>query len=889
MLVHDAGTGLWRAAASRDELRRSVRRMFEFRYRRFLYSADTRSYAPYEWRAHELQTPTASGLSAREVFERRVNSGANLIDVRVPSIGKMLVTEVLNPFYVFQVFSFSIWMWEAYYYYCAAIMLTSIVSLVVELVSMYRNWVKLAAMAVVKRDVCVLRDAQWRTVCSSDLVVGDVVQIEQNTTLPFDGALVAGSSVINEAMLTGESVPVTKAAPPADSTGGAGGASSSSSSHNKHHRSHHGAARHHHAADAEQQRRQQEAKAQLFCGTHVLQTRGPRVRRRGDGGSALSSAASALPVPPSSMTSALSLGSGRSSPTAQQTPVLARVTRCGFDTTKGQLVRSILFPKPTSFHFHRDSLLFILMLALLAVAGGVFAIVRLVFFGDEAARIAQRVCDLVTVVVPPALPACLMIGTSFAVFRLRKQKILCIAPTRINPSGSIDVFCFDKTGTLTEDGLNLHGVQPVLAARAKGGSAAGGGARFDEVFASVSRTPDELQRLLASCNGLTVVNGEVAGDPLEVSLLDSTQWSLEDHGHVAVVRPPRNASGSGVAPLRIVRRLDFSSDVARMSVLVREDRSLMLVDADAIAAGLDDDDDDDDENGDDNGVDDANGPGGSVRSSRPGGADSELKLYLKGAPEIVKSLCVPGSVPADFDEIVQRHTRLGLRVLACAMRVFAAGPEALGARHMTRTELERELVLVGLILMQNKVKPQSRPALETLTGAGVHCVMVTGDHLLTAICVAQECSLVGGHQRVLVCQLDPVRVVDGERARVCVFARDCVRVAPHGWSRARATASRRRRALGRRGRAREQARADAVDGGGAVARHPRHAGDDGHGVCQAARDARGTRRPVCARVRALHSVCAHVARAEDAARRDVHGHEGDRGHVRRRRQRLRRA
>jgi cation-transporting P-type ATPase 13A2 len=64
-------------------------------------------------------------------------------------------------------------------------------------------------------------------------------------------------------------------------------------------------------------------------------------------------------------------------------------------------------------------------------------------------------------IVPPALPAALSIGVIYAITRLKKQKISCISPPRVNVGGKIKVFCFDKTGTLTEDGLDVKGAQPV--------------------------------------------------------------------------------------------------------------------------------------------------------------------------------------------------------------------------------------------------------------------------------------------------------------------------------------------------------------------------------------------------------------------------------------------
>jgi len=73
--------------------------------------------------------------------------------------------------------------------------------------------------------------------------------------------------------------------------------------------------------------------------------------------------------------------------------------------------------------------------------------------------------DLVTIVVPPALPAAMTVGIVFAQKRLRRQNIFCISPRSINLCGAINTFCFDKTGTLTEDGLDMWGVVPVQGRR----------------------------------------------------------------------------------------------------------------------------------------------------------------------------------------------------------------------------------------------------------------------------------------------------------------------------------------------------------------------------------------------------------------------------------------
>ena len=57
------------------------------------------------------------------------------------------------------------------------------------------------------------------------------------------------------------------------------------------------------------------------------------------------------------------------------------------------------------------------------------------------------------------------VGTVYAQNRLKKKKIYCISPPRINISGKLKLVCFDKTGTLTEDGLDLWGVVDVDESR----------------------------------------------------------------------------------------------------------------------------------------------------------------------------------------------------------------------------------------------------------------------------------------------------------------------------------------------------------------------------------------------------------------------------------------
>jgi len=67
--------------------------------------------------------------------------------------------------------------------------------------------------------------------------------------------------------------------------------------------------------------------------------------------------------------------------------------------------------------------------------------------GHPVGEIIKRALDVITIAVPPALPAALTVGIVFAQARMKRQQIYCISPRSINICGSINAVCFDKVRT----------------------------------------------------------------------------------------------------------------------------------------------------------------------------------------------------------------------------------------------------------------------------------------------------------------------------------------------------------------------------------------------------------------------------------------------------------
>ncbi|XP_061095235.1 polyamine-transporting ATPase 13A3 isoform X1 [Conger conger] len=618
-----------------------------------------------------IHSDHSTGLSKNQQDYRRLFFGVNEILVKVPSVFKLLIKEVLNPFYIFQLFSVILWSADEYFYYAMAIVFMSVISIATSLYTIKKQYVMLhdmvATHSIVRVSIC-RDDNELEEAMSTDLVPGDIIVIPSNgTIMPCDAVLLSGTCIVNESMLTGESVPVTKTNLPNPGLGLKGSEADSPYSTDEHKRH------------------------TLFCGTNVIQTR---------------------------------FYSGEL--------VKAVVVCTGFSTAKGQLVRSILYPKPTDFKLYRDAYLFLLCLVAVAGIGFVYSVVLSIMNNVPVETIIIEALDIITITVPPALPAAMTAGIVYAQRRLKKLGIFCISPQRINICGQLNLVCFDKTGTLTEDGLDLWGIRRTESGRFH---------PSEESTYKESLVKSQFVACMATCHSLTKIEGVLSGDPLDLKMFEATGWTLEEateeetalHNRImpTVVRPPKQLLPppaaapdedmelyelSGAYEIGIVRQFPFSSGLQRMCVVTR-----LL-------------------------------------------GEKRMDAYLKGAPEVVASLCKKESVPESFAEVLEDYTKQGFRVIALAHRRLESKLTWHKVQNVNRDHVEVNMEFLGLIIMQNKLKVETPGVLEDLRRANIRTVMVTGDNMLTAISVARDCGMVPPQDRVIIADALPPK--DGQSARI---------------------------------------------------------------------------------------------------------------------------
>ncbi len=162
------------------------------------------------------------------------------------------------------------------------------------------------------------------------------------------------------------------------------------------------------------------------------------------------------------------------------------------------------------------------------------------------------------------------------------------------------------------------------------------------------------------------------------------------------------------------------------------------------------------------------------------GADKIVRQFTKGAPDEVLNRCTQilsssGPRPmteADRQAVLAENKRMAdkaLRVLACAYRDYSTLPQDTSA-----AALEQDLVFVGLTGMIDPVRPEVKAAVAQCKEAGIRAIMITGDHIDTAVAIARELGLIENASQAIMGQaLDSMTDEQLDRAieQYSVYAR----------------------------------------------------------------------------------------------------------------------
>ena len=686
--------------------------LFKFKLFTYIFNSKTSKFDSLKFQIYrtkqEILEKMIKGLNDDERQYQRSIYGDCDLDFYVRSFLETVYDNMCDFFFFFQVFAIILWCFTGFAVYAGVVSCLVIYSLIDSSLETRNNLLSIKKMSRYCVDINLYEKNSKKTIKSIELVPGDIFELPPDgMAIPCDCILLSGSVIVNEAMLTGESTPIIKAHLPLLET------------------------RFDYKSDA---------KYMLYSGTKIVQKR-PENKK----------------------------------------PLLCLCYSTGFNTVRGNLIRSVLYPKKGDTSFMVDSIKVLKIMVAIFVVGFLallpYKIKSNIIDEDdpeeksaEIRELFEQVLDLLTQAVPPELPLCLGICLGIAQKRCKKKNIMCINKDKINSAGKIKVCVFDKTGTLTEDHLDIHSYIPITVSSRNNQEDKKANFVFGKETNSVREMAEssylyykdkmqnpsnksakkEMDQLfiecLACCQGATRVNNELIGDPIDVQMFNSTGWDLIEEPNdpdnynpkiLTFVRPSKEKSLTQKLEefkgrmnesenaekidnimrnhyeLGIIRRFDFESKLQRMSTVVK---SL---------------------------------------------TGTSFMCYCKGSPEKISELCQENTIPDNFNEVLNRYTSQGFRVLALSCKVMQMTYDQ--AIEIPRDLAEKDLIFLGLLIVENQLKEATSRVLKSLSEDGhLRVRMATGDNILTAICVSRKSNLIPPDSTVYSCEIEEQVVNENE-------------------------------------------------------------------------------------------------------------------------------
>ncbi len=318
-------------------------------------------------------------------------------------------------------------------------------------------------------------------------------------------------------------------------------------------------------------------------------------------------------------------------------------------------------------------------------------IISLVIFGvgvlngREYMQMFLTAISIAVAAIPEGLPAVITIVLALGVQKMARRNAIVRKLSAVETLGSTQIICSDKTGTLTQNRMT---VKEVFLE----GQQIHGDELSEEDPGMVLFT-----RSIVLCNDSQLNHDETATDPF---LGDPTETALAIFG-----------LNKGFAKEELEEIFPRIGEIPFDS-----DRKLM-----------------------------------TTIHTYP----DSMRVITKGAPDVLLGQCTHVFLNGNPEPITQeiRHTiqdanqamaGKALRVLAVAYKEIKAFPSPL-----TPAQTENNLVFLGLVGMIDPPREEAKEAVQVCMEAGIHPIMITGDHKDTATAIAKELNIIKGDQEVI--------------------------------------------------------------------------------------------------------------------------------------------
>ncbi len=405
------------------------------------------------------------------------------------------------------------------------------------------------------------------------------------------------------------------------------------------------------------------------------------------------------------------------------------VTTTGMSTELGKVASSLktVAPEPTPLQtklaqLSRSLALLAILIVVLVFAAGMIS-------GQPVKLMLMTALSMAVAIVPEGLPAVATVALAVGARKMFIRNALIRQLPAVETLGSVSVICSDKTGTLTQNRMTVTKLDVANY--------------LFEVNQHRQLNKDLRTLLLAAtlCNDAELKDVEpqpnAVGEPTESALVEVAA-KLGVNQKVAAEEMPR------------VAEVPFSSDRKRMTTIHNvEGLPFPIFEKDARHVAF-----------------------------CKGAVDRLLevsdRVHIEGSPVQLTEAHV-ARIKRSRDSLASQ----GNRVLAVAIRPIQDFPLQDSKCNLQKDEVtnlecfEHNMIFVGLIAMTDPPRPEARSAVAQCKAAGIRPIMITGDHPLTALSIANQIGIDAGDKVITGTELSQMSAgqLSGKVKEVSVFAR----------------------------------------------------------------------------------------------------------------------
>ena len=346
--------------------------------------------------------------------------------------------------------------------------------------------------------------------------------------------------------------------------------------------------------------------------------------------------------------------------------------------------------------------------------------------GQQFLQIFIVAVTVVVVAVPEGLPLAVTLALAFATTRMLKDNNLVRILRACETMGNATTVCSDKTGTLTQNSMSV--VAGTL------GTAYRFGEKKTAEIDSAETSPkgnqgasDDDAEDVSTVNLISMLNQDVRSLLKQSITVNSTAFEGEQQGkHTFVGSKTETAL------------LSFARDYLGMGPISQERSNANIVQLLPFDSAR------------------------KYMASVVQISTNKYRMYVKGASEILLAKCnriisdpagevsdraiTPDNVDA-LTGVIKSYASRSLRTIGLVYRDFEEWPpkgvqaEADNPRQGVFDKVMQDMVFLGVVGIQDPLREGVPAAVRACKDAGVFVRMVTGDNILTAKAIAEECGI----------------------------------------------------------------------------------------------------------------------------------------------------